>query len=119
MAFFVADESIDRQIVEALRKTHHVTYIAEEQAGLTDEEVLSFCNTTHAFLLTADKDFGDLIFRQGWNHHGVLLLRLAGLSADKKVELCIKVINAHLVEMRGNFTVVTKKTMRIRKPHGA
>ena len=31
-------------------------------------------------LVTADKDFGELVFRQGAVHTGVVLLRLAGLQ---------------------------------------
>lgn len=35
-------------------------------------------------LLTADKDFGQLVFRQGLVHSGVVLLRLAGLANATK-----------------------------------
>nr|WP_228374083.1 MULTISPECIES: hypothetical protein [Chloracidobacterium] len=28
--------------------------------------------------MTADKDFGEMVFRQGLNIHGVVLIRLAG-----------------------------------------
>jgi len=34
--------------------------------------------------LTADKDFGELVFRQGLLHSGVVLIRLAGLEAESK-----------------------------------
>jgi hypothetical protein len=37
--------------------------------------------------LTADKDFGELIFRQHLLHCGILLVRLAGLTPDLKAAL--------------------------------
>ena len=37
---FLADESVDRSIVEFLRKNEHsITYIAEMEPGLSDEKV--------------------------------------------------------------------------------
>ena len=76
-----ADESVDRQVVERLRSTGHtVEYVAELSPGLADEEVLKLSLERQALLLTADKDFGDLVFRRGLLHSGVFLYRLAGLS---------------------------------------
>ena len=59
---FVADESVDRQIVEAVRGLgYDVLSIAESAAGV---DVLSRANDAQSVLLTADKDFGELVFRQ-------------------------------------------------------
>ncbi len=61
----VADESVDKQIVERLRADGHtVLSIAECDAGTEDEVVLRHSNRENAILLTAGKDFGDLVFRQ-------------------------------------------------------
>lgn len=61
---FLADENIDRQIVERLRQeSHKVQYVAETDAGITDYEVLDMANREEILLLTADKDFGELVFR--------------------------------------------------------
>ena len=37
--------------------------------------------------MTADKDFGELVFRQGLVHSGVILLRLAGLPNATKATI--------------------------------
>jgi len=82
---FVADESIDRQIVERLRADGHVVrYVAEAAPGMPDDLVLDLANRESAPLLTADKDFGELVYRQGRLTSGVVLIRLAGLSAVRK-----------------------------------
>ncbi len=58
---FVADEGLDRQIVERLRQDGHtVSYVAEMDAGISDEAVLQLANDQNALLLTSDKDFGEL-----------------------------------------------------------
>ena len=70
-----ADESVDRPVVERLREdSHDVTYVAELTPSVTDDELLREANTRSAVLVTADKDFGELVFRQGVIHSGDLSL---------------------------------------------
>ena len=46
---FVADEGLDRPIVERLRRDGHlVSYIAEMEAGTSDEAVLQFATSQNA-----------------------------------------------------------------------
>jgi predicted nuclease of predicted toxin-antitoxin system len=62
---FLADESVDYQIVDRLRQEGHlVRYIAEMEAGISDDVVLNLANKEASLLLTADKDFG----RPGGSH---------------------------------------------------
>jgi len=62
---FLADENVDRQIVERLRQDgYSVLFVAEMDPGIADEIVLHTANLTAAVLLTADKDFGDIVYRQ-------------------------------------------------------
>ncbi len=83
----LADESVDRQTAERLRQEgHEVIYVSEIEPGIPDEFVLNRANERNALLLTADKDFGELVFRQGLVNSGVVLLRLAGLSLEKEPE---------------------------------
>jgi predicted nuclease of predicted toxin-antitoxin system len=83
----LADEGIERQIVERLRRDgHDVLYIAEMQPGIGDEVVLGEANQRGALLVTLDTDFGELVFRQRLVHGGVVLVRLAGLLLDTKAQ---------------------------------
>ena len=67
----LADESIGKSLVETLRENgHNVLYIAEFSPSIDDEEVLHQANLNRALLLTEDKDFGELVFRQGLVHMG-------------------------------------------------
>lgn len=113
----MADESVDRPIVERLRQEGHVTeYVAELSPSITDDEVLDQANASGALLVTADKDFGELIYRQGRVHAGVILLRLAGLPPVAKAETVAKVLQDHATELPGAFSVVSPGAVRIRQP---
>ena len=43
-----------------------------------------------AVLITADKDFGELVYRLGRIHAGVVLIRLAGLSPEIEGGDCLR-----------------------------
>lgn len=112
----VADESVDRQIVSALRgEGHQVFYIAEESPGIDDERVLQRSRDATALLLTADKDFGELIFRQRLLHSGVLLIRLAGLDSEAKAMFTSNAIELHGNEMKLGFAVLSPTGLRLRR----
>lgn len=67
----VADEGVDGHIIARLRQDgHDVLYIAEIEPSISDDIVLSHANAQEALLLTEDKDFGELVFRQGLVHTG-------------------------------------------------
>ena len=93
---FLADENIDRQIVDALREDDHaVLYETEMIPGISDDEVLDKAEKGSAILITADKDFGELVFRQQRITKGVVLVRLAGLLPSKKAEIASISIKKH------------------------
>jgi predicted nuclease of predicted toxin-antitoxin system len=111
----VADEGIERQIVEALRtEGYPVVYFGEEAPGSADLDVLALARESEVLLLTSDKDFGELVFRQRLASAGVVLLRLHGLPAASKVTIVITALTAHGLEMAGAFTVVSPGLLRIR-----
>ncbi len=113
---FLADEGIDRQIVDRLRdEGHFVQYVAEMDPGISDDSVLEWANTQNALLLTADKDFGELVFRQRRASAGVILIRLSGLSAAHKAESVAKLVHEHGEEMAGSFSVIARSGTRIRR----
>lgn len=112
---FVADESVDYQIVSRLREDgHEVVYIAETQSGASDDSVLTQANLQKVVLLTSDKDFGDLVFRQHLISSGIVLLRISGLSQERKAAIVAAAIRKHGPALPGGFTVLTPTTIRIR-----
>lgn len=113
---FVADENIDRQIVDRLRQDGHIVMsVAEMDPGISDEVVLDLANQEGTILLTADKDFGELVFRQHRLMTGVVLIRLAGLFPLRKAEAVAGAIKRHITELSQAFAVISPGVIRIRK----
>jgi len=111
----VADESVDRQIVDRLRQEGHtVWYVAEMDHGIDDESVLGAANSEEAILLTTDKDFGELVYRRRLVNPGVILVRLAGVPAEAKAEVVAKAIKLHSAEFEHSFAVISHAAVRIR-----
>lgn len=97
----LCDEGVESQIVVHVRAAgHEVSYVAEMEAG--------------AILVTNDKDFGELVFRQGRFSHGVVLLRLAGVAADRKGSFLAAALDQWGSQIPGSFTVVERFRVRIR-----
>jgi predicted nuclease of predicted toxin-antitoxin system len=113
---FLADEGVDRQIVDRLRLDgYQVAYVAEMSPGIMDEAVLAESRNSASVLITADNDFGELIFRNGQVTTGVILIRLLGLSSGVKATLVSTAIREHAEELPGAFAVLTAGTIRIRR----
>ena len=116
---FLADESVDRQIVDRLRQDGHVVrYVAEMDPGIPDDAVLNMSNQAEALLVTADKDFGELVYRQKRLSSGVILIRLEGLSPEGKAEIVAAAVRQHAAELTVAFTVIAPGAVRIRRSVG-
>ena len=72
----LCDEGVERQVVERLRADGHtVEYVAEGLSFASDDQVLDHALSQEAVLVTTDRDFGELVFRQQRATGGVLLFR--------------------------------------------
>ena len=113
---WLADENVDHSVVLALRAAgHEVWSVADQAPGIRDDEVLRRARDTSAVLITAEKDFGELVFRQQLVQGGVLLIRLAGMSPQEKAQLVIDMLANHAPEVARSFSVMTRTSLRIRR----
>jgi predicted nuclease of predicted toxin-antitoxin system len=114
----LADESVEHPIILRLRAVgHRVASIAESKSGAADEEVLAIANREESILLTADKDFGTLVYLMRRANHGVVLYRLHGRSTYDKCEIVAKAFQERAQEFLGSFTVVSPYSVRVRPLH--
>lgn len=112
---WLADENVDRQIIDLLRdEGHDVESIAETRRGADDEAVIAVSSAHDAILITSDKDFGELVFRLKRVAAGVILLRLDGMKAADRARRVSAVIRAHGADLAQAFTVVTHAGIRVR-----
>ena len=111
----VADESVEGPTVAALRGAGHtVLFIAETSPGIDDAEVLLIARREQALLLTADKDFGELVFRNRELHFGVLLIRSPEEDPESNAAITLAAIQQHGTELRNRFSVLASGALRIR-----
>jgi predicted nuclease of predicted toxin-antitoxin system len=112
---FLADEGVDAAIVSAIRSDgHDVRWMAEELEGSTDDVVLDSAARDARILITEDKDFGELVFRQRLHHRGVVLVRVDGIANDRKGRIVAQAIREYEAQFTGAFTVIQHATIRIR-----
>ena len=110
----VADESVEGQVVSALRDAgYSVHFIAETSPAIADNEVLAIAYREQALLITADKDFGDLVYRQRRPHSGVLLMRVSENQAENAA-VTLAAIQQHGTQMLHRFSVLSDGMLRIR-----
>ncbi|MHA1134942.1 MAG: DUF5615 family PIN-like protein [Candidatus Thorarchaeota archaeon] len=71
----LADECIEKSIIKHLKNNgFEISSIAELMPGTSDNSIIKFAKENKSVLLTADKDFGELVFRQGKLTHGIILI---------------------------------------------
>ena len=77
---FLFDQSADFRLIPHLRERgHDVAAVSRHYPpGLADEDVLAIARAERRILIAADRDFGELIFRQQFAHAGVIFFRLPG-----------------------------------------
>jgi len=79
-----------------------------------DTDILSLAANENRIIMTMDKDFGELVYKSGLPHSGVLLLRLEGASGDEKVRIVRKIIGGFFQKLPGRFSVYQNGKVRIR-----
>lgn len=113
------DESTGSAVVEYLRSIgHDVLAVAEAMPQAHDSDILARGASEGRILMTNDKDFGDLVFRSGQTHDGVVLLRLHDESSANRVRVVKAVLEQHAHRLAGHFTVATEAGVRIRPASG-
>lgn len=114
MTFF-ADEGLDAPLVEWLRqKGFTVIYALQLMPGASDEEILQHANSLQAILITKDKDFEELIFRNKKHTHDVLLIRIDKLNEPNNCQKVSDFLKLDNQDLPNSFTVLEEDKIRIR-----
>ena len=97
----------------AWRDRSRCLFFRSSERGLTDDEVLLRAVAADRILITNDKDFGDMIFRQRQRHRGVILLRLSDERPVNKIRVLETLLGQHADQVLGNFIVATDTSVRV------
>ena len=112
----VADENIDFRLIRRLRENDFDVFsINESDFGILDINVLSIANERQSFLITEDKDFGDLAIRDREPHHGILLIRRKRITALEQIEIILYLLSTRSSELSHKFSVLRDMNLVIRE----
>jgi len=113
---FIIDECVGSSVAKWLsNKSYKIYSIANESYGISDEKILDKAFNEDWVIITNDKDFGDLIFRDKKKHCGVIFMRLDNESSINKIRCLEKLLSYHIKKIKNKFIVLTEKNIRIAK----
>jgi predicted nuclease of predicted toxin-antitoxin system len=98
-----------------LRESGHDTiYMSDVAARASDAEVMERAHSEQRLLLTEDKDFGDLVFRQGRPVPGIVLLRIDSARRSLKWPRLLAAVDRFGEGLFGRYMVVEVARFRSR-----
>ena len=110
---FLVDECTGSKVAEWLRDANYEVFSVFDQArGMTDDDILAKALTENWILITNDKDFGEMVFRERRNHHGVVFMRLDDERATNKIEVLRRLLESYAEKLPKEFVVVTETKVR-------
>ncbi len=111
---FIVDECTGPSVARWLTTNgHDVVSVSDETPGITDSEVLSRASSEDRILITNDRDFGELIFRDARPHRGVVFLRLEDERPANKVRVLEALLATHFSQLPNRFVVATETEVRL------
>ncbi len=115
MPKFIVDECTGLSIVHFLREQGYDTIsVSESMPQAIDADILQRAITEERIVITNDKDFGDMVFRDRCAHKGVVLLRLSDDLVETRLRVLAAVLAEHVEKLAGHFVVATEENIRIR-----
>ena len=111
---YLADENIPFAIVEELKEEgYNIESLPSNKRGMLDKKMMNYAFEKDLIILTFDKDFGQLVFKEKMQAIGIVLLRFLPTS-PKRIKTIIREILADKeFNPIGKFVVVHDTHMRI------
>jgi len=111
---FLVDECAGPAVAAWLsHQGHDVFSVFDHAAGASDRIILEQAWSEQRILITSDKDFGEMIYRQRLPHCGVVLLRLNDERVSARITVVRRLLVQYAERLQDNFVVVTENSVRI------
>ena len=112
---FLVDVSVGVGVTSYLREEgHDVVSVREIDPRAPDANILSTAVSENRIVVTMDKDFGELVYKSGRPHRGVLLLRMEEQDRKTKVRTVSRILEGHVDKLENHFCVYQNGRLRIR-----
>lgn len=110
---FLVDECTGPAVARWLRDQAHAVFsVYEESRGMLDDEILTKAHSEAWILITNDKDFGEMVYREKHPHRGVIFLRLSDERVASKIDAIEKLLDGYADQLADAFVVVTETQVR-------
>ena len=113
---FLANENIPLPSIRLLRQAgYDITAIIEDSPGIPDTSVLARAADEQRIILTFDRDYGELIYRQRLRSpSGIIYLRFQPQTPTEPAEVLLNLFQRKDLEFQQRFTVVSRDQIRQR-----
>lgn len=106
---FLIDENLSKKLARFLNQLGYPTLrVKIINPGIDDYQVLELALSEDLILITADRDFGELVFKEKLSHSGLIFLRLEDETPDNTIRAVQKLI-PQFDEIKNRFVVVSEK----------
>ena len=120
LAKLLADENIPAKSIDALRAAgYDVLSIRETTPGIADAEVLRLAVAQNLVLVTFDRDYGELIFRQGFEPPPSIVYFRALPASPHEVSATLLSLLSDTDSIFGAMVVISFRGIRRRRFHKA
>ena len=112
---FLIDESTGRKLNIFLNELGYDSkFSGDIKPRADDKEVLEMANAEKRIIITNDKDFGELIYRQKLSSSGTILLRLRNDNPKTRQEYSVKLIKQLKENLISKFIVLNENKFRMK-----
>ncbi len=112
---FVIDMGVGKLIQEFLKSQNFIVHCVDSiNAEMDDASVIQLARDHGSILITMDKDFGELVYKQGKIHAGILLLRLEDATAQEKLAVIQQIVESFIDKLPNHFSVYQNGSLRTR-----
>jgi predicted nuclease of predicted toxin-antitoxin system len=110
---FLADVNVEKGLVDHIRASgYDIKWIPDYDRQMSDDMLLEMAVREKRILITNDKDFGELVFRQT-RLGGVILLRFKGQQVLDKIKVLRKLLEDHSSRVSGSLCILSNEKIRI------
>lgn len=110
---FLVDECTGPNAAAWLRKQGYEVFSAYEEARESpDDFLIEKAFAENWILITNDKDFGEMVYRERRLHRGVIFLRLTDERAASKIRVLERLLAQYAEQLADRFVVVTDDRVR-------
>lgn len=112
---FLVDVGVGK-IAEAqlIRDGYDVTSVRDLDPRMKDRDILQLAVEEQFVVITMDKDFGELVYREGLSHVGIVLFRMEDATGHEKAAVLHTLLTQYADKIQGHFCVYQNGRLRVR-----